>query len=228
VNPATVYALFAVLSYFMGAVPSGYLIARARGVDIRRVGSRNIGATNVFRSLGKPWGVLTFIADALKGFIPAVLFPVAARGLFGGEAGSGLAILCAMFAIAGHNWPVYLGFKGGKGVATSAGGLLGIAPAAVGIGLVIWTAVFLLSRYVSVASLAVAAAIPVLGWLFYAREGRLLPAVLTLLGVVIILRHHGNIRRLIQGTEHRFTFRKEPAADTKGPGQNTARHPDGK
>ena len=202
---------FGAASYLLGAVPNGYLIARAKGVDIRTVGSGNIGATNVFRSIGKGWGILTFAADAVKGFVPAFVFPLLAARLFGcGHPAAGL--LNAALAIAGHNWPVYLGFKGGKGVATSAGALLGLAPAAVGIGLAVWLAVFLLGRYVSLASVAAAAAVPAAGWILYLRQGWLLPSALTALGAVIILRHRANIQRLAAGTEHRFQFgrKREP------------------
>ena len=120
-------------SYLIGAVPFGLLVARLKGVDITKVGSGNIGATNVFRSVSKPLGILTFVLDALKGWGPAWFFP---RLVQGGDAitaaGPALAVAYATLAIVGHTWPVYLKFKGGKGVATSAGALIGIAPAAVG------------------------------------------------------------------------------------------------
>jgi glycerol-3-phosphate acyltransferase PlsY len=196
-------------SYLLGAVPNGYLVARARGVDIRTVGSRNIGATNVFRCVGKGWGILTFILDVLKGFVPAFFFPliltnagVAPEGSL--EALPGLAFM--ILAIVGHNWPVYLGFKGGKGVATSAGGLLGVAPAAVGVGLVVWILFFVTARYVSVSSIASALAVAAAGWWLYRDSGWLLPAVLTVLGLLVVLRHKGNIARLRAGTENRITL----------------------
>ena len=120
--------------YLMGSVPFGLLIAKARGVDLRNSGSGNIGATNVFRCVGKGWGVLALLLDALKGFLPAFFFPaLAARGLHGAVP-SWLGVACGLAAVVGHNWPVWLGFKGGKGVATSAGMALGVAPGAVGIG----------------------------------------------------------------------------------------------
>lgn len=208
-------ALFGILSYLLGAVPFGLLVARARGIDIRKVGSCNIGATNVFRCVGKGWGILTFLLDALKGFVPACLFPLLLGRLTGQPAPPASGLVFMLLAIAGHNWPVYLGFKGGKGVATSAGGLLGVAPAAVGIGLAVWVAVFALSRYVSVASIVAAAAVAVSAWLLYASAGLLIPIAMTLLAAVLIVRHRANIRRLMQGTENRFEFgrgRKAPAA----------------
>ena len=121
--------LLGVASYLLGAIPNAYLIGRLNGVDIRRVGSGNIGATNVFRAVGKGWGIVTFLADALKGFVPAFVFPLIIKELAHAPAANpALALVFAGLAIVGHNWPVYLGFKGGKGVATSAGAILGIAP----------------------------------------------------------------------------------------------------
>ncbi len=198
------YVLCAAAAYLTGAIPSGYIIARSRGVDIRKVGSCNIGATNVFRTLGRPWGILTFVADALKGFVPACVFPLIARHWMGYEGGSGLSLLCAVMAIAGHNWPVYLGFKGGKGVATTAGSLLGIAPSAAGIGFAVWAIVFLATRYVSVASITTAIAVPASAWFLYGSDGATLPGVLSGLGALVVVRHKSNIRRLVNGTESRF------------------------
>ncbi len=199
-------ALLIVSAYLLGAVPFGLLVARARGVDIRTVGSKNIGATNVFRSIGKPWGVLTFLLDALKGFAPAFLFPMIGKcACTNFQPLENLGLWCGAAAIIGHNFPVYLRFRGGKGVATSAGVLLGIAPLAVAIGLAVWAVIFFTTRYVSVASICGALAVPLVGWLFYLRKGIVLPVVLTLLAALIIWRHRANIQRLIAGTEHRFT-----------------------
>ena len=142
-------------SYLLGAVPFGLIVARARGVDIRKVGSGNIGATNVFRSVGKPWGILVYALDMLKGWAPAALFP----GLVANIAGAAplhLDLACGLAAVAGHNWPVYLRFKGGKGVATTSGVLLGVSPTCMGLGLLTWIVVFVTSRYVSVASMVAA------------------------------------------------------------------------
>ncbi len=197
------------VAYLLGAIPNGLLIGRLRGIDIRTVGSGNIGATNVFRSIGRGWGILTFALDALKGLIPTLLFPLLLGRLTGAPVPPDLAILFGVAAIAGHNWPVYLRFKGGKGVATSAGVLIGIAPAAVLIGALCWGVICALSRYVSLASIAAAVAVPLAGWILYLpARGPLLPGVLTLLGIVIIARHRANIRRLLNGTENRFGPRR--------------------
>ncbi len=200
----------AIVSYLMGAVPFGLLVARLKGVDITKVGSGNIGATNVFRSVSKPLGVLTFVFDALKGWLPAWFFPAWATAA-GQASDPSLGVLYAVAAIAGHTWPVYLKFKGGKGVATSAGALIGIAPKAVAVGLVVWLLLMIITRYVSVASIAAAAAVAVAGWKFYAHDGLKLPMALTLLAVLIVWRHRGNIRRLAAGTEHRFGKPKKNA-----------------
>lgn len=200
----------ALASYLLGAVPFGFLIARMRGVDIRRVGSGNIGATNVFRSVGKTWGILTFLCDALKGFIPAFLFPGLAAHSTGLPQSHGLGLLCGCCAIAGHNWPVYLGFRGGKGVATSAGALVGIAPLLTALGFGTWLATFFLSRYVSLASIVAALVIGVACWLPSLRTGLLVPSALTGLALLTIWRHTANIRRLLAGTEHRFRSGHEP------------------
>ncbi len=195
------------LAYLLGAIPCGFLIARVKGVDIRTVGSGNIGATNVFRSVGKGWGILTFVCDALKGWLAAGLFPILSARLLGYDGGPALAVACAALAIAGHNWSVYLGFKGGKGIATSLGALIGIAPAAAGLGALCWLILFVTTRYVSAASIAAAAVVVATVWFpHYRQHGLLLPSVLSLLGVVAIWRHKANIQRLANGTEHRFKF----------------------
>lgn len=198
-------AVMILAAYLLGAVPFGLLIARMRGVDIRKVGSGNIGATNVLRSVGKPWGYLTFALDALKGYLPAAVFPMIGK-LAGTDFQSleNAGLWCGLAAILGHNFPVYLGFKGGKGVATSAGALLGIAPAAVGIGLVVWALLFFPFRYVSLASIGAAVAIPVAGWFLYRGMGPTLPVALTVLGALVIWRHRSNIQRLLAGTESRI------------------------
>ena len=214
-NPILLRALLILAAYLLGAVPIGLLLARAKGIDIRKVGSGNIGATNVFRSVSKKLGILTFVGDALKGFVPAFVFPILGQTLSGGFQGSDLGVLCGFAAIAGHNWPVYLRFKGGKGIATSAGVLLGIAPAAVGIGLATWVLLFVTSRYVSVASIGAAVAVPAASWFLYLDGGLLLPSVLTLLGAIAVWRHKSNIHRLRTGEEHRFeSGKKTPTKDT--------------
>jgi len=192
-------------AYLLGAIPTGLLLSKLRGIDIRRLGSGNIGATNVFRFVGKGWGIATLCLDALKGFVPAFFFPTWTAALAGCSPGNGFALACGCAAIAGHNWPIYLRFKGGKGVATSAGVLLGVAPAAAVIGLLCWGLLLALTRYVSVASMGAALTIPISAWLLYDSNSRLLPVVLTILGLLVIYTHRDNIRRLRAGTESKIS-----------------------
>lgn len=202
-----------VVSYLAGAIPFGFLVARSRGIDIRTVGSKNIGATNVFRSVGRGWGVLTFALDLFKGFAGAWFVPLLVVHFM--ASGTGAAVTDTMklvggiFAVVGHTWPVYIGFKGGKGVATSAGMLMAIAPAAVGIAFLTWVFIMAITRYVSVASIAAALALGILVWL--PRFCPYLPSAITLtvLAAVVIIRHHANISRLAHGTESRFSFTKK-------------------
>ncbi len=209
------WTLAGVLAYLLGSLPFGFIIARCRGVDIRTVGSGNIGATNVFRMVSKPLGILTFALDFAKGACGVLLIPGLACALvefMGGEAvvvGKGLKVFCGFLTVVGHNWTCFLGFKGGKGIATSAGLLLGLSPAGVGIAFSAWLLVFALSRYVSVASIAAAVALGCVVWLLPREEaGAWFPAVLTLLAVLAIFKHRANIARLRAGTESRFTFKK--------------------
>ncbi|MEN8255625.1 MAG: glycerol-3-phosphate 1-O-acyltransferase PlsY [Verrucomicrobiota bacterium] len=194
--------LLTIASYLLGAVPFGLLVAKMRGVDIRSKGSGNIGATNVFRVIGKGWGIFTFVLDALKGFIPAFVFPMI--GNLDGEWG----VLFGLAAIIGHTFPVYLKFKGGKGVATSAGMLLGVAPLAIGVGFVCWVICMVLSRYVSLSSIIAAIAVAVTVWVDPRQESIAIRVSLTIMAGLIVWLHRANIKRLLSGTENRFGKKK--------------------
>lgn len=196
------------LAYLLGAIPTGYLLARLKGVDIRTVGSGNIGATNVYRCVGKSWGIITFVLDFFKGYLPAVVLPLLVQRWTNEPFSVSWSVLCGCLAVAGHNWPVYLRFRGGKGMATGAGALLGFAPLVMLIGFVSWLVFFLATRYVSLSSMLAAIVIAVSAWPLY-TENKLIPATLTIMGAVIIWRHKGNLRRLLAGTEYRFEFRKK-------------------
>ncbi len=198
--------LLTALSYVIGSIPFGLLISKAKGVDIRKQGSGNIGATNVLRCLGKPLGITCFVLDALKGFLPAALFPMIGKILCPNAVGPTFGILFGAAAILGHNFPVFLKFKGGKGVATSAGVLLGVAPLAVGVGILVWVIVFYTSGYVSLGSIIAALAVVITGWT--AGYGPVIATALTLLGALTVWRHRENIKRLIAGTEHKFQRKK--------------------
>ncbi len=205
--PTWVFFAVALAGYLLGSLPTGYLVARSRGVDIRAVGSGNIGATNAFRVLGKAAGSLVLGVDALKGALACWGLPLAAARLgSGADLWTGLeelAVTAGVAAILGHNYPCWLRFKGGKGIATSAGVLLVLMPAALAVCLGLWLLVFALSRYVSLASLAAAAALPFAVW--GTRGSRLLIGVACILSAMAIYKHRANVQRLLAGTEHRVS-----------------------
>ena len=196
-------SLLVLAAYLLGAIPNGLLIARLKGIDLQQVGSGNIGATNVFRCVGKGWGMLAFALDAVKGFVPAFVFPRLVAG-----APDWLGLACGVAAVAGHNWPVWLKFKGGKGVSTSAGMLLGIAPAAVGVGFLVFAATVALTRFVSLGSILAAVAVPAAYISMTGGANRLLAGALVVMGLLVIAKHRANIRRLLAGTEPRIAGRK--------------------
>jgi glycerol-3-phosphate acyltransferase PlsY len=203
--------LTALAAYLLGSIPTGFLVAKARGIDIRTVGSGNIGATNAFRILGRGTGLVVLLADVLKGWTAVQLAaPILAR-LVPGAPADYLRITAGITAILGHNYTCWLGFKGGKGIATSAGVLLALVPWALLIALGIWILMFVLTRYVSVGSVAAAFALPFATW-FTTGHDPGLTAVTGALGVLAIYRHRRNLQRLFQGTENRIEFKKKEAA----------------
>jgi glycerol-3-phosphate acyltransferase PlsY len=201
-HSGVVLAVALVAAYLTGSVPCGHLIGLARGVDLRKTGSGNIGATNVFRCVGKGWGVLAFVLDALKGFVPAFFFPKLMALALDGASPEWAGLACGAAAVAGHNWPVWLGFKGGKGVSTSVGMLLGVAPAAAGIGLGVFAVAVVATRWVSLGSILAALAVGGSAWWLYGgREPPVLAWALTALAALVVWRHRANIGRLLKGTE---------------------------
>lgn len=208
----TVYGLTAVLSYFLGSIPTGYLVAKAKGVDIRSVGSGNIGATNVFRILGKGPGIFVLSVDALKGFLACRLVAglvwkyLGHAGPEGSQTHEYLAIAAGICAILGHNYTCWLNFKGGKGIATSAGVLIALVPKAFVVTLIVWLVVFLFGRYVSLASILAAVILPFATWQL---EGSpVLIFITSLMAALAIYKHRSNIQRLLNGTENRVGARK--------------------
>lgn len=194
--------ILTIVAYFFGAIPFGLLVAKSKGVDIREQGSGNIGATNVFRVLGKGLGIFTFMLDALKGFLPAFVFPMI------GNVEPVYGVLFGLAAIIGHSFPVYLKFKGGKGVATSAGMLLGVAPLAVGIAFLVWIISLLISRFVSLASILAALTVSVVVWIEGDKD-LVVKIALTAMSMLVVWLHRANIKRLMNGTENRFGKKKE-------------------
>lgn len=216
------YILTAVVAYLLGSIPTGFLVAKARGVDIRASGSGNIGATNVFRLLGKGPGIFVFAVDALKGFVACEMIGglgcwVAGHGFYWFAASNAplvaewFPILAGFAAVLGHNYTCWLGFKGGKGIATSAGVLLALFTHALLVVLGIWGVVFAVGRYVSLASIVGSFWLPVFVWYFgYSRQRFWISVILTVLAVY---KHKSNIQRLIAGTEHRFGEKVSEPAD---------------
>lgn len=217
------YILVAVAAYFLGSIPTGFLVAKAKGVDIRTVGSKNMGATNVFRVLGKGPGIFVLFMDALKGFAAVALtinfypdfndlfpkfFPV--EGMVYSSVMMNFGIVAGIFAVLGHNYTCWLWFKGGKGIATTGGVYLALAPVAVGIALAVWIILVALTRYVSVASIGAAAALPAAVW--FTTDNLALKIVTLILGLLAIVKHKENIKRLRAGTERKFGDKPPEAA----------------
>jgi glycerol-3-phosphate acyltransferase PlsY len=197
--------LIAAVSYLLGSIPFGYLLVRIfRGEDVRRSGSGNIGATNVSRK-SPVLGIITLLLDALKGTAAVALSYVVADHMDAGPPALEQLALGALFAVVGHMFPVWLGFRGGKGVATGLGSFVVIAPKAVLIAAGIFIVVVVIFRYVSLGSIAAVAVFPFTAWLigqFYVTPGGL--ALISLACLLIIVKHHENIRRLFTGAEPRM------------------------
>ena len=214
-DPKIAAVLMPIAAYMAGSIPFGVIIAKAHGVDLRKSGSGNVGATNVGRVLGRKWGYLCFFLDLAKGFAPAMAAVLLVPA--GGDGPSGLQqavwLGAGVGAILGHVFPVWLRFRGGKGVATALGVVLGIWPYFTYAGLVafgLWIAVTLISRYVSLASVVAAIAFVPLLALFNRQIGQLWPLATfaTAMAALIVVRHRTNIRRLLNGTENKIGQKK--------------------
>jgi len=206
--------LVIIISYLIGSIPTAYLFAKIiKNVDIRKFGSGNVGATNALRLLGKGWGVTVLILDIAKGLLPVVLLGnifESRTSLISAEA---LSLIIGISCICGHNWTIFLNFKGGKGVATSLGVLLGLSikipglRIILGLTIVIWAIVFIVSKTISLASILAALSFPFLTLIF--KQSLTLVCVGTFLSLFIIFRHKSNLQRIFQGTEPRLTFKKK-------------------
>jgi glycerol-3-phosphate acyltransferase PlsY len=200
------------VSYLLGSIPTAYLFGKMKGVDIRKVGSGNVGATNAMRALGRGLGITVLLLDILKGFIAVVVL----GDYFGSKPifweVQNLRIIIGLCCICGHNWTIFLRFKGGKGIATSFGVLLGLALTLPGLGIIIgilvlsWLIVFLAWRMVSLASIVAGIALPVLVILF--RQPVILLIVSLILCTFVVIRHKSNLQRILQGKESRLSFSK--------------------
>jgi glycerol-3-phosphate acyltransferase PlsY len=202
------FATVLIVSYLLGSIPAGYLAGRLAGVDIRKAGSGNIGATNVMRVLGKAYGYPVFAIDFLKGLAAVRVSILIARHVqLAGTSMELIGIVAAASCVTGHVFPVWLQFKGGKGVATSAGALFGLMPVALLIGAAVWIAMFQVTRYVSVASITAAIALPIVILIMISLDQARTMALLYFsicLAAMVILRHRSNLSRLVRGTEPRF------------------------
>jgi glycerol-3-phosphate acyltransferase PlsY len=206
------YILTGLLAYLLGSVPTGFLVGKARGIDIRTIGSGNIGATNVFRALGTPAGIFVLLADALKGWLAvAVLANLCCNWSAPSAGATGrewFRIVAGLCAILGHNYTCWLHFKGGKGIATSAGVLVALVPYALLIILGIWVVLFAVTRYVSLASICASAALPPATWL---TGGSVTLIIITsAMATLAIYKHRSNMSRLLAGTENRIGRKKPP------------------
>lgn len=211
----------AVSAYLLGSIPFGFLVAKAKGIDIRSVGSGNIGATNAMRVLGKPTGIFVLLMDALKGyaactFVPALIYNfLFARGWEDVlqnqpiEIQMRLKVLAGVCAVLGHNYTCWLKFKGGKGIATTAGIYIALAPWPLLIALVVFILAVALTRYISVGSISGAIVLPAAVWIM-PPHNLLLGIVSTALGALAIYKHKSNIQRLMAGTENKLG--KKPLA----------------
>lgn len=184
--------LFVIIGYLIGAIPFGYIAGRLKGIDIRKYGSGNIGSTNVSRVLGKKYGIAVQILDILKGITPVAIGKL--TGL-----NSAWVVIIGLATICGHNWTIFLGFKGGKGVNTSLGVALGLVPIPAILCLFIWLIVVSIWKYISLSSIVAAIAFPIFTFTFnYPLVVRILAIMVTFF---IVIRHRSNIKRLIKGEE---------------------------
>jgi glycerol-3-phosphate acyltransferase PlsY len=205
------YIVAGLVAYVFGSIPTGFLVAKARGVDIRSVGSGNIGATNVFRILGRPAGVFVLLMDALKGIVAVVIAMRFIAPIFldnpGFQSREWVGVCGAIGAILGHNFTFWLHFKGGKGIATSAGVLLALVPWSLLIILLVWLVLFAITRYVSLASICASATLPFAAW--FTGESPTMIWITSGLAALAIYKHRANIKRLLNGTESRVSAKKD-------------------
>ncbi len=211
---AAIFVAWVVAAYLVGGIPFGFLIGKSRGVDVRTLGSKNIGATNVFRTVGKKWGLLAFACDVLKGLVPTLLAKQWAADPELPPDGTWLPLAVGVACVAGHMLTPYIAdekgrrFRGGKGVATAFGMLIALMPLLVAVAFAIFAAVFALSHYISLGSctaaafLAVAVWFPILGTAGWKDIPQCV--LVTLVGLFVIWKHRANIGRLVSGTENKI------------------------
>lgn len=196
IDTSIIWIVWLTVAYLVGSIPFGFLIGKMRGVDVRTVGSKNIGATNVYRTVGKKWGFLAFFCDFLKGFVPTIL---AAR--FAGQS-ENLPVCVGLACVIGHTLTIFMKFKGGKGVATAFGMMMALIPAPTLIAFLVFVITVWRSHYISLGSMLAAATLSIAVWF--------VPAILamriiaTLIGIFVIVKHKSNIVRLVKGCENKI------------------------
>ena len=202
-------------AYLIGAIPFGFLIGKMRGVDVRTVGSKNIGATNVFRTVGKKWGLIAFFCDVMKGFLPTLAAAFYLSNASNVTNFSHLPLCVAIACVVGHMLTPYMKFKGGKGVATAFGALIALMPATVGMAFALFAIVFACSHYISLGSCTAATALAVAVWIPFLDHGGYhdlpLSVLVTLIAAFIVWKHRSNIGRLVRGEENKIYLFKKPS-----------------
>lgn len=203
------------VSYLVGSMPTAYIFGRLlKGIDIRKFGSGNVGATNALRVLGKGPGISVLVLDILKGFVVVTFFADILSSAVTGTSVETLRIIFGLSCICGHNWTVFLKFKGGKGIATTFGVLLGLAIKIGGLKVILalsvitWLVIFFMSRIVSLSSVITGIALSV--YMFAFQQSSILKFLSIILSIFIILRHKSNLKRILQGKEQRLSFRRRP------------------
>ncbi|MDD3087541.1 MAG: glycerol-3-phosphate 1-O-acyltransferase PlsY [Candidatus Omnitrophica bacterium] len=209
--PAIILAV--ILSYLIGSIPTAYIFVRLiKKADIRKIGSGNVGATNALRVLGKGWGITVLILDIFKGFFPVIVLGSLFVPSLSLVQECNLSIIIGLSAICGHNWTIFLNFKGGKGVATTLGVLIGLAfripglNVVLGLTVLVWIVSFVLIRIISISSILAALSFPIFTLIY--RQSNLVILAGILLSLFVILRHKSNIKRLLKGEEPRLSLKK--------------------
>ena len=203
-------SLYIIIAYFLGSIPTAVWIGKSKfGIDIREQGSKNAGATNTFRVLGKRAGIIVLSIDIVKGLV-AVLIPfISGYSDWRSDALINIQLTCGIIAVAGHIFPLFAKFKGGKGVATSLGIILGIHPQAASICILIFLAFFIISNFVSLAAIAASLSFPILVHLLFDNNNTYLSIFSVLLSFAVIIAHRKNIKRLMKGEENKMNLFKK-------------------